>query len=106
MKGTHLGEFEELTLLIVGVLAGNAYSVSIKNEVELRTSRKPSIGALHSALNRLENKGFIKSYSGHGTEDRGGRKKRLYEMTAEGKSAVAKIHELRTSLFQLLPNVN
>ena len=106
MKGTHLGEFEELILLIVGVLAGNAYSVSVKEAVEERTNRKPSIGALHSALNRLEEKGFIKSYSGHGTEDRGGRKKRLYDMTAEGKQALVRTHDLRAGLFELLPKLS
>lgn len=103
MKGTHLGEFEELVLLIVGVLDGNAYSVSIKNEIERQSKRRPSIGALHSSLNRLESKGFIESYSGHGTEDRGGRQKRLYQMTLEGRNALSNVHDLRNNLFNQLP---
>jgi len=103
MKGTYLGEFEELVLLVVGVLGEDAYSVSIKTEIEQRTQRNPSIGALHSSLKRLEDKGFVTSYAGHGSEDRGGRKKRLYHITAAGKQALSKSHELRTTLFQLLP---
>ena len=52
MKGTNLGEFEELVLLTVGILGKDAYGISIKDELRKRTGRKPSIGALHSALNR------------------------------------------------------
>jgi PadR family transcriptional regulator PadR len=64
MKFTQLGEFEELVLLTIGALQDNAYGVSVKNEIEDKTDRKVSIGALHSALNRLEKKGFVESRMG------------------------------------------
>ena len=87
MKGTYLGEFEELVMLVIGVLHDDAYSISIKEELKSRTGRNPSIGALHSALNRLEQKGFINSFEGGATKARGGREeKRFYQITAAGKT--------------------
>ena len=100
MKGTYLGEFEELVLLLVGVIQGNAYTVTLKEEIIRRTGRKPSIGALHSALTRLEKKGFLKTEIGHGTEDRGGRRKKLYLTTTEGREALKRSHDLRHDLFE------
>ena len=106
MKHTQLGEFEELVLLIVGVLQGDAYSISIKNALKEKTQRNPSIGALHSALNRLEKKGFIVSYEGGATTERGGRRKRFYEVTAFGRKALDQSFELRSSLYHLLPKLS
>lgn len=106
MKHTQLGEFEELVLLVVGSLHQNAYSISIKNELQDKTSRKSSIGALHSALNRLEKKGFINSHEGGATSERGGRRKRFYEITAFGRKALDQSYELRSSLYHTLPQVN
>ena len=73
MKGTYIGEFEEIVLLTIGILQDEAYGVAIKLEIEERTKRKPSIGALHSALNRLEKKGLFNSHEGGATKERGGR---------------------------------
>ncbi|WP_420317879.1 PadR family transcriptional regulator [Ekhidna sp.] len=106
MKHTQLGEFEELVLLIVGSLHDNAYSISIKNELKEKTKRNPSIGALHSALNRLEKKGFINSFEGGATAERGGRRKRFYEITAFGRNALDQSFELRSSLYHTLPQVS
>ena len=106
MKGTYLGEFEELVLLIIGALGEEAYSISIQKELKERTGRNPSIGAMHSALNRLENKGFISSFEGGATKERGGRRKRFYQITAAGKSAVARNHELRFGLIKLIPGLD
>jgi PadR family transcriptional regulator, regulatory protein PadR len=61
MKKYQLGEFEEIVLLTVGVLYKDAYGVSIKTEIETRLSRNVSVGALQTALKRLENKGYLKS---------------------------------------------
>lgn len=105
MKHTQLGEFEELVLLIVGNLGPDAYSISIKNTLKEKTKRKPSIGALHSALNRLEKKGFIKSYEGGTTAERGGRRKRFYEITSYGRKALEQSFELRSSLYHTLPSL-
>lgn len=103
MKGTYLGEFEELVLLVIGVLNDNAYSISIKEELKERTGRNPSIGALHSALNRLTEKGFITSEEGGATKARGGRRKRFYTITSAGRSAAREAHDLRTGLYQAMP---
>ena len=61
MKKYQLGEFEEIVLLTVGVLYDEAYGVSIKNEIETRLKRNVSVGALQTALKRLEEKGYLKS---------------------------------------------
>ena len=105
MKGTYLGEFEEVVLLTIGVLQDDAYGVAIKLEIEKRTERKPSIGALHSALSRLEDKGFIESHEGGATQSRGGRRKRFYHITASGKQTLIKANALRNELFSLIPNL-
>ncbi|MFY0593603.1 PadR family transcriptional regulator [Roseivirga sp.] len=106
MKGTYLGEFEEIVLLTIGVLQDDAYGVAIKLEIESRTSRTPSIGALHSALSRLEDKGFIDSREGGATKSRGGRRKRFYNITAAGKATLVKANSLRNDLFKLIPNLS
>lgn len=106
MKYTQLGEFEELVLLIIGTLKDDAYSISIREELKKHTGRNPSIGALHSALNRLQKKGFIDSYEGGATQVRGGRRKRYYTMTAYGRQALDTSFQLRSSLYKLLPKLN
>lgn len=103
MKYTGFGAFEELVLLTVGVLHEEAYGVAIKEEIESRTGRRPSIGALHSALSRLEKKGFISSLEGGATTERGGRRKRFYQLTSAGKEALIAARELRNDLFNNIP---
>jgi len=105
MKGTYLGEFEELVLLTIGSLKDEAYGVSIKLEIETRAGRIPSIGALHSALNRLEKKGFIKSTESGATQVRGGRRKRFYTITAFGRQALSRSYSLRNELIRLIPGL-
>ena len=105
MKGTQLGEFEELVLLAIGVLNDDAYGVSIKEEIQEKAKRTPSIGALHSALHRLEKKGFIVSHEGGATAERGGRRKRYFRLTGAGKEALISSHDLRNSLFNRIPKL-
>jgi len=105
MKKTQLGEFEELVLLAAGVLKENAYGISIKDELQVRTGRKPSIGALHTALTRLENKGFLKSKLEGATEERRGRRKRFYSVTKAGARALKQVYELRSEMIQLIPDI-
>lgn len=100
MKG-YLGEFEELVLLTIAAFTDEAYGVVIKEDIEKRTNRSLSIGALHSTLTRLEEKGFITSRLGGATKERGGRKKRFFDLTTEGKTALAKSKELRDELWNL-----
>ena len=106
MKYTQLGEFEELVLLVIGTLGEASYSISIKEELKEKTGRNPSIGAMHSALNRLQKKGFIDSYVGGATQERGGRRKRFYKITAHGRKALDTSYELRSSLYHSLPKLN
>ena len=104
MKGTHLGEFEELVLLTVGILNGAAYGVSVMDEIEQHTERRVSISTIHTTLNRLEKKGFIESYVGGASATRGGRSKRLYKITMAGQHALEKVKLQREKLWRLLPN--
>ena len=68
MKGTYLGEFEEIVLLAVGILFDEAYGVSIRQEIENQTERNVNIGAVHTALHRLEDKGYLLSRFGEAEE--------------------------------------
>jgi len=97
----YLGEFEEHVLLTIAVLGENAYAVQIQKDIEERSRRTVSIGALHSTITRLEEKGFLKSWVGGATKERGGRSKRYYEVTQAGKKAVAEIKSLRDELWDL-----
>ncbi len=81
MKGTYLGEFEELVLLTVGILFDDAYGLAIVDELEKQTERTIMMSSVHKALVRLEEKGYLKSHLGGATETRGGRDKRLYTLT-------------------------
>ena len=103
MKKYQLGEFEELVVLAIGILNNEAYSVSIKDELESRLSRTVSMGALHTALKRLEDKGFLRSFAGDATEERAGRPKQYFEITAIGKRALQYTKETRDTLWKAIP---
>jgi PadR family transcriptional regulator, regulatory protein PadR len=83
-----LGEFEQLVLLAVMRLDGEAYAVPIRQEIESRTSRSVARGALYVTLDRLEEKGYLKSWLGDATAERGGRAKRFYEVRPAGVKAL------------------
>ena len=104
MKGTNIGEFEELVLLVVGALGRNAYGVAIKNEIISLTDRLPSTGALHTALHRLINKGFIITDRSYKAKARG-RPKIYFSITSLGKTTLAKAYNLRNELFERIPNL-
>ena len=103
MKNYYLGEFEEIVILTVGILNNEAYSVAIKDEIESRLSRTVSMGALHTALKRLEDKGYLRSYAGEVTEDRAGRPRRYFEITAMGKKAMQYVKATRDELWKAIP---
>lgn len=105
MKGTNLGEFEELLLLVVLILQEEAYMLRIKDEIKNQVNRSISMGALHTTLSRLEQKDFLKSEMGGATQERGGRRKRIYELTADGKAALNEVKEMRASLWSQVPSV-
>ena len=106
MKRTQLGEFEEVVMLAVGILSEEAYGVSIKKEIESRLARNVSVGALQSALNRLDEKGFLKSRVGEGTTERAGRPKKYFSITSEGKKALELARDTRNAMWNDIPDVS
>ena len=104
MRGTNLGEFEELLLLIVMILQEEAYVLRIRDEIKEQVNRSLSMGALHSTLTRLEQKEFLSSDMKGATKDRGGRRKRVYEITAKGQAALNEVKQLRNRLWDQVPN--
>lgn len=105
MKKYQLGEFEEIVMLTVAVLYNQAYGVSIKKEIESRLKRGVSVGALQTALKRLEDKGYLKSKEGDGTEERAGRPKKYFQLTALGKRAMEYTKNTRDELWKAIPKV-
>lgn len=104
MKETRLGDFEETILLLVGILGEEAYAFKIAEEFESQTERPVSIGAVHSTLSRLGEKGFVRSEMGDSTAERGGRRKRIYAITAMGKSALVASRDFKLSLWKQYPD--
>ncbi len=100
-----IGEFEEIVMLTVAVLFGDAYGITIKQEIERRMSRKVSVGAMRTALNRLEKKGFLESKFGEATAVRGGKRKRYFQVTPFGKRALDQIMETRKQYWKDIPSV-
>jgi PadR family transcriptional regulator PadR len=106
MKKFNLGEFEEIVLLTIAILHKDAYGVAIKEEIESRLARDVSMGALHAALVRLEEKSYIKSFNGEVTEDRAGRPRRYFQMTALGKKALEYSRQTREDLWKAIPKIS
>ncbi len=106
MKGINLGEFEELVLLTVGALYEQAYGVSVMEEIKDKTNRNVNISAVHTALKRLEEKGFVESRMGGATNERGGRRKRYFLLTSEGKKALDQAQEVRMQFYNRIPNMS
>ncbi len=95
-----LGELEELVLIVVAILNEEAYGVKVMDEIESQVGRKVNISAVHTTLDRLEKKGFVSSYMGGASAERGGRRKRLFRVTAEGSKAIDFVHQTRNALYQ------
>jgi len=106
MKGTYLGEFQELVMLSILVLEDNAYGVTIQEEINVRVKRNISRGALHAALKRLLEKGFIQSSMGGATAERGGRRKKYYTLTDVGREAVTNVRDLRNSMWNAISSLS
>lgn len=105
MNDYKLGEFEEIVLLTVGLLYNDAYGVALKDEIESRTKRKVSVGALQSALRRMEKKGYLDSRNGEANLLRGGKPKRYFSITAYGKKVLQNSRDLRNDLWNAIPEV-
>ena len=100
MKGTFIGELEELILLTAAALNEEAYGVAIVAEIKETTGREMNIGAIHTVLRRLEDKGFLKSRLGGATNERGGRRKRIYTLTHAGQATLDQTYEIRSALYK------
>ncbi len=98
MGRSHLGEFEELVLLTVGVLYDDAYAVAITKEIASQSGRSVAVSAVHKSLYRLEEKGMLSSRLGESESKRGGKRKRLFNITPFGKKALDESMDLRMSL--------
>lgn len=105
MKGTYIGELEELVLLTVGILYPDAYGVAVMDELKNQAGRDLNISAVHAVLTRLEEKGLLKSSMSEPTEQRGGRRKRIFTLTAAGKRALEDAQELRNQMYRQIPKV-
>ena len=105
MKKFQLGEFEEIVLLTVGVLYDEAYGVAIKEEIQNRLKRKVSVGAMQSALRRMEKKGYLISREGAADAKRGGKPKRFFRITAYGKKALEYNKDVRNQLWESIPEI-
>nr|WP_295921894.1 helix-turn-helix transcriptional regulator [uncultured Dyadobacter sp.] len=103
MKGTQLGEFEELVLLTIARLYNDAYSAAVVEELSRRLERPMSLGAVHRTMQRLEEKGLVQSQFGQATAERGGRRKRLYTVTTAGEQTLQQVRQIRDELWAGIP---
>ena len=95
-----LGEFEHLVVLALLRLEDRAYGVTVRQEIEFRTKREVSIGAVYATLDRLEAKGYVKSRCGDPTPERGGRSKRFFRVTTKGVAAVSRTQRALQSMTE------
>lgn len=105
MKGIHLGELEELVLLTVGSLFDEAYGVAVMDELKEKAGRDLNISAIHAVLRRLQEKNLLISRMGGSTNERGGRRKRLFTLTKAGKAALDHTITVKTSLYNRIPDL-
>ncbi len=101
-----LGEFEELVLLMVAALHDEAYGVSILEGLEKELDKSINISAVHVVLKRMEEKDYVRSRFGGITEERGGRRKKYYVITALGKKVLDAQFALRTSIYNRIPKIS
>jgi DNA-binding PadR family transcriptional regulator len=97
---TNLGEWEQIVLLAVLRCEANAYGVPIREEIRICTGREPSTGALYTTLDRLEEKGLLKSKLGSPTAERGGRARRFFTVTRQGKAAIIRAQSAYRRLLE------
>lgn len=100
-----MNDFEELILTLVAALLENAYGAAITIEIEQWLGRKVTLSAVHVLLYRLEDKGYIKSVVGGATNERGGRRKRIYSITNAGLAVLRSMKETRTEIWKLVPQL-
>jgi DNA-binding PadR family transcriptional regulator len=104
-KTSYLGEFELLVMLTVIRLGEGAYGVPISREIEQQTRREVAFGTVYATLERLQEKGFVRSNLGESTPERGGRAKRYFRVTATGLRTVQETRQILIRLWQGLPEL-
>jgi PadR family transcriptional regulator PadR len=102
MKGERLGEFEELLLLALQALPDEPYVVPVQAYLERATARRVSLGAVYAGLDRLELKGFVRSTLGEPSAERGGKRKRLFTVTAAGKRTAQDARRVREAIWRVI----
>lgn len=100
-----LNDFEEIVLTLVATLQEDAYGAAINIEIEKWLERKVTLSALHVILYRLEDRGYVKSKFGGATNERGGRRKRIYSITSAGIAILKSMKEKRTEIWKLVPQL-
>ncbi len=103
MRREQLGEFEELVLMAVAALNGEAYGLSVRTLLANEAGREVSLGAIHATLYRLQDKGYLESGLEGATETRGGRRKRMFRVTGAAKRALSQARTVRETLWSLMP---
>ena len=103
MKGERLGEFEELTLLAVMALDVRAYGVPVQELIEREAGREVTLGAVYAALERLEQKGLLRSSMSEATAARGGKRRRVFAVTADGMKVLRETRRAREALWNAVP---
>jgi len=98
-RGDFLGEFEQMVLLAVARLDGEAYGMSILDELQDRTGAEAAVGSVYAALDRLERSGYVTSEIGDPTPERGGRAKRFFSLRPEGAEALCRARSALDSLW-------
>jgi PadR family transcriptional regulator, regulatory protein PadR len=99
LKGDYLGEFEQIVLLALARLDGESYAVPIRREIEEKTGRKASLGSIYATLSRLERKGYVTSWIGEPTAERGGRSKHFFRISKDGSIALKRTRNLLLTLW-------
>lgn len=93
-----LGEFEQLVLVALVRLGPDAYGATVRREIESRTRREIAISAVYTTLERLERKGLVRSRIGEPTAERGGRRRRHFELLPLGARALKVAYDAFTGM--------
>jgi len=99
MSQDYLGEFEQMVLLTIMRLGGDAYGLAVRDELEAVAGRSPSSGSLYTTLDRMEKKGLVESSAGEITQERGGRPRRYVRVTPEGQALLARSRSTLMALW-------
>ncbi len=99
-----LGEFEEIVLLFVAAQHEEAYGLSVTKAIEEELNRSVTMSSVHTALYRLEEKGLVESKIGDSEGNRRGRRKRIFVITAQGKTALTEARDARLRVWNMIPD--